>query len=395
VTFRKRKWWWYAVPGLVWIIIQAVHIDPSAMVMAGGHPDYSYYAYSFSHWAYSDVVALYGSRRLFLHTWPYFHNVIEYPIIIGFFMSAMALLPGFLGYFIGSVVGLGATYLMAFYVLVQGRGKDALWFSFTPLLLVYGLLIWDLLGIATWGLTVLAYERQRYRSAGLWLGIGMVTKFFPIVLLPYMAINLWKNQRRGERKQLQQLIWGFLITGVGINAPFALFARPGWSEFFTYNSGRPPDPGIWSMLMAFHWLDIGNVNVLSLLVTGIGGLMLLSAVYKDAMSPVTAGAAALAWWFLCNKVYSPQYLLWVYYAFLWLEINPIQLVVMNLAGLLDFSMAMQWLALGTTGNPFLSRFVAVVVPPVITIRDLTLGWAATIPFRRRRAVHNRSVSRQV
>ncbi len=384
----------YVIPGLVWILIQAIRIYPPAVVTAAGHPDFSYYAYSFSHWSYSDMVALYGARRLYLHLWPYFQNVIEYPVVLGLYMSGMALLPGLLGYFLGSVAGLAAAYLTAALVLSQGRGKSVLWWSLSPLLGVYALLNWDLLGIATWGLTVLAYERKHYRAAGLWLGLGIATKFFPIVLFPYLGLALFKLRSRGQRVELRQFLWGTAITAVGLNLPFAIFAEEGWSDFFTFNSGRPPDPGIWGVLVHWHLLNTGNVNLLSLLVTALGGLVLLAAVWKDGLNPIAAGAAGLAWWLLCNKVYSPQYLLWVYYAALWLEINPIQLVVMNIAGLLDFGMAMQWLALGTTGNPLLSRFVAVVVPPVIAIRDLTLAWAAARPWWRRR-VHNRSIAREV
>lgn len=388
---RQRRhgtnaWIWYALPGLAWIVIQAVRIYPPAVVMGGGHPGFNYYAYSFSHWAYSDVVALFGSRRLFLHTWPYFQNVIEYPVIIGFFMSGMALLPGFLGYFIGSVIGLISAYLLAFYLLYQARGRHALWFSLTPLLLAYGLLNWDLLGVATWGLTVRAFEKKRYRASGLWLGVGVVTKFFPIVLMPYLAMALFKEQPQGQRKNLRQFLWSVIMTGMGLNLPFAVFAERGWSEFFTFNSGRPPDPGIYGELVHLGVLNIGDVNLLSLMLTGVGGMVLLWAVWKGQIPALTAGAAALAWWFLCNKVYSPQYLLWVYYAFLWIEINRIQLIFMNLAGLLDFGMAMQWLALGTTGNPFLNRFVAIVVPPVVAMRDLILAWAAATPWWLRRAM---------
>ncbi|AEW05926.1 integral membrane protein-like protein [Sulfobacillus acidophilus DSM 10332] len=367
------------VPGLLWLFFQAVHIYPPLWVMGGGHPDFSYYAYSFTHYAYSDVVALFGSRRLFLHLWPYFQNIIEYPVIIGFYMSFMALLPGFLGYFTGSALGLALAYVVAGYVLGQNRGNEAVWWwSLSPLLFVYGLLNWDLLGIVTWGLAVGSYRRRHYAAAGAWMGVGVLTKFFPIVLFPYLAYELW---RQGGREPLKRLAGTFGLVAVGGNLPFALFARRGWLEFFTFNSGRPADPGVWGWLVNTHRLSLAGVNLFSLLATLAGGLFLLALVHRHRIGAVQAATAALAWWFLCNKVYSPQYLLWVYYALLWLDLNPWQLLVVNVTGLLDFWMAMRWLGLGTTGSPDVALFVDRVVPWVIFLRDLTLIWAFVHPWR--------------
>lgn len=377
----------------MWLAIQAWRIYPPAFVTAGGHPDFGYYAYSYYHWSYSDMVALYGSRRLYLHLWPYFQNVIEYPVVIGLFMSCMALWPGLAGYFTASSIGLALAFLVALYALTRGRGSRALWFSLSPLLLVYGLMNWDLLGIATWGMAVLAYERGRYRASGLWLGVGVATKFFPIVLFPYLALSLWTKDRPGHRVDLRQFVLGSVISAVGLNLPFAVFADAGWSNFFTFNSGRAPDPGIWNALVHGHWLSLAHVNLLSLVLTGAGGAVILVAVWKGRLPPVPAAAAALAWWLLCNKVYSPQYMMWAYYALLWVDVSPVQWVLMNIMGLFDFGLAMQWLALGTTGSPFLSRFVAVVPLPIIAGRDGTLWLAALSAFLQR--VHNRFRPREV
>lgn len=378
----NRQWWWLALPGLLWMLARVVFLlIPPASVMAGGHPDLTYNPWAFAHYSYSDVVALYGSRHLFAHRIPYFQNTIEYPVILGLYMSLMAYFPGFGGYLAASVLGLMAAYLIAFWALWSRRGPlTALWFSLSPLLLTYGLLNWDLLGIATWGLGILAYEKGQYRASGLWLGAGVATKFFPIVAIPYLGAALWRAQKRGQRRYLKSFLTGAAITGVGINLPFALFAFPGWSYFFTYNSGRPPDPGIYQWLSHLHLLTIASTNLVSLLLTVIGGAILLIAVLKGQLSGIWAAGAGLSWWILCNKVYSPQYMLWVYYALLWMEVNPVKLLLANFAGLFDFWMAMRWLTLGSTGSPFLASFVASVPLPVISLRDAVLAWAALTPL---------------
>lgn len=380
----RPKFWQMALVGLIGIGWAAWRVAPPRFLLPAGHLSLSYYPYSFLHSSYSDVVALYTSRHLYAHPLPYFQNVIEYPVLIGLYMWAMAWLPGFWGYFAGSAAGLMLAFVGALYVLRQGAGdRAAWWFALSPLLVVYGLLNWDLLGIATWGLAALAWRRERFGQAGLYLGLGTVTKFFPVVLVPYMLLGLTvKGARRGRRVFLGR----FALGAVGINLPFALLARPGWSEFFTYNSGRGPVPGVYQWICAQGLAHIDTINGLSLALTLGGGLVLLWAVWKGHLEALGAGTAALVWWLLCNKVYSPQYMLWVYYALLWVDVNPLLLTAVNVAGLLDFFLAMRWLALGTTGNPFLGRFAQMVPAPVIAFRDLTLLAAAALAGRGQKRV---------
>ncbi len=394
VKGEKYGMWRPLIVGLIALGFSALRIFPSHLVMADGHPDFSYYAYSFRHWSYSDVVALYGSRRLFLHQLPYVQNVIEYPVLIGLYMSVMAHLPGFPGYFLGSLVGLSLGFFGALWALRAGRGSAAWWFAATPMLTLYGLTNWDLLGIATWGMAVLAYERERWWTSGLWVGIGVATKFFPIVLLPYLAFGLWRRRDSGHRRHLRQFLGAAALAGIIINLPFAITGWRGWTEFFTFNSGRAPDPGLWARLVAIHWLRIADVNLLTLAITAAGGVLLLDAMRKERLNPVEAAGSALAWWLLVNKVYSPQYMLWAYYAALWCRATPVKLVFMNIAGVCDFFLAMRWLELGTTGSPFLAPFVARIPGPVIALRDTALFWAA-ITWKRPVFLHNRTQARQV
>ncbi len=370
------------LPGLSLLTINILHVAPAGFLLPAGHPSVTYYPFSFLHESYSDVVALYGSRQLFRHLFPYLHNVIEYPVLIGLYMSLMAWLPGFWGYFVGSAFGFAVALTAAVYLLWRGVGtRAALWMSCSPLLLVFGMLNWDLLGIVTWGLSVHSWRRGRFLWSGLYIGLGMATKFFPVVLLPYFLASLGRQtNRRGQRA----MGLGFLVTGVGMNLPFVLWAEPGWSEFFTYNSGRGPVPGIYQWLCSAGLWQISAVNMVSALLTAAGGLALLAAVWRRRLAAVEAATTALAWWFLCNKVYSPQYMLWIYYALLWVEVNGPLLLVMNAAGLLDFDLAMRWLALGTTGNPDITAFGRTFPPPIIALRDLTLLAAVSVTTARKR-----------
>lgn len=390
---RLRAFFWLLLPATILFAIDVWHTNPASYVLPNGHPNVTYYAYSFLRYKYSDVVALYGSRVLYLHEMPYFQNVIEYPVMIGLFMSAMALFSGFYHYFWASSIGLYLAFVVSLYTLWRSVGtKAAMALAFSPLLVVFSVLNWDWLGIMTWGLGLMAYRKQSYFWAGLWIGLGVVTKFFPIVLFPYLGMELYMISAQRAPGAWKRFVGGFVLTAVGINLPFAVLAEKGWSEFFTYNSGRSPDPGIYQWLYQLGVLQISTVNLLSALLTLVGGILLLYWVKNGRLSGVEAATAGLAWWFLCNKVYSPQYMLWLYFAMLWTRINVYQIVVASIAGLMDFWLAMRWLALGTTGNPNLPQFVDYVVPWILLLRDLTLGWVALTPWLRMRERKTPNVS---
>lgn len=346
----------------------------------------SYYPYSFLHYSYSDVVALYGARQLFLHTLPYFQNVIEYPVGIGIYMSLMAYLPGFWGYWMASAAGLMGAFLLTLYPLYRARGiKTALGLSVSPLLAVYGVLNWDLLGILCWAWAIFLFERARYASAGVIIGLGIAIKFFPIVMVPYFGAWLWMY----HRDRLNGFMGGLGIAVAATNLPFALLATSGWSHFFSYNSGRKPDPGLYRWLIQVGVLHLGAVDLLSAGLTLAGGILLLVLMRRYRWHPAGVVATALTWWFLCNKVYSPQYVLWVYAATLWMGADGGLLVLLNLVGLLDFWLAMRWLGLGTTNNPSLPQFVRTFVGPVLVARYLGLLLALVLTSRRSHRHRNR------
>ncbi|MCY0880628.1 MAG: glycosyltransferase 87 family protein, partial [Firmicutes bacterium] len=274
---------------------------------------------------------------------------------------------------------LAGAFLVSLYAVWKSRGQTAaLWWSFSPVLLVYGVLNWDLLGIMMWGMGLWAYRRGQLGRAGLWIGLGTVTKFFPIVLVPYLLAEIFLREAKGRHQGSKRFLGGFALTAIGINLPFALFARAGWSVFYTYNTNRPPTPGIYQWLCQQGWVSLGQINLLSAVLTVLGGMALLFLVWKKRLGAIEAGTAALAWWFLWNKVYSPQYIMWVIYALVWTPIDPPLLIIANIVGLFDFAFSFHWLAMGTASSPFYTQFVSHIVPPFLFLLNFTLVWVAVI-----------------
>jgi uncharacterized membrane protein len=192
----------------------------------------------------------------------------------------------------------------------------------SPLVAVHAFTNFDTLAVAAATLGMLAWARQRPVLAGVVLGIGAAAKLYPLfLLLPLLLLCL----RAGRMRPW----WRAALAGVGtwlvLNLPVALLAPAGWWEFFRLNSQRAADPD-----------SLYNVVVG---VTGWSGFdgplapgqtpTVLNAVSAVLFLACCAGVAVLVWraprrprlasiaflvvaaFLLTNKVWSPQYSLWL------------------------------------------------------------------------------------
>lgn len=379
---RRERWAPYLVAA-AYLAVGAWRIWPAGSVVQGGLPTYAYYLWSYRHGAYSDIVALYVVRNLYQHRLPYVSAPLEYPPVIGLFLWAAAWAPGLAGYLWVNILVLGAAALgtVALARAVGGTPAARSW-AFSPLLAVYAVYNWDVLGLVSWGLAAWAATRRRYGWAGWWIGVGVATKLFPVVLLPYL---LAERAAARDGRGAGALLGGTAAAAVVLNAPFAWANFRNWSQFWRYNSGRGPDPGLWQWVWLKTGLSVPAIDALSLAVVLLGGAALAWAVWRGRLDALRAAALALAWWFLWNKVYSPQYMLWVLYALV-LAAPPAGPVwwVLNLAGLFDFGLAMAWLATGTANSPLETLVGVDIAPWVILLRDVAFLLVLVPAVARRR-----------
>jgi hypothetical protein len=342
---------------------------PAASVTPHGVPDAAYPLWSFWHFAYSDIVALYTTRGLYLHLWPYIQVPLEYPPGIGVYLWLTSWAPHVSGYLVVNAMALTAAAIGAAFVAaaVVGWRTVRLW-AFSPLLMIYLIYNWDALGILTYALAALQFHRRRWWWAGLWIGVGISTKLFPIVLLPFMGLERW---RAGDREAVRQLVGAAVGAFVVINAPFAALNPLGWATFWTMNAGRGPSPGIWQWLVQHHWLGIVGIDALSFLLLGAAAVWLALAVWKGSLPPLAAAALLLTFWFLTNKVYSPQYVLWALFALVMADSVRGTAWMLAVTGYLDFALAMLWLATGYGHSPWEPTVASYLAPLTILVRYAT------------------------
>jgi uncharacterized membrane protein len=181
---------------------------------------------------------------------------------------------------------------------------------------------WDLFAVvlATTGLW--AWARRRPVLAGVLLGLGIAAKLYPVLLLLALFLLCLRAGRLGA---FVRTALAAVAAWTAVNVPIAVLAPENWSRFFRLNSSRPADPdSIWNLLItASHdrILDGPLVpgqtpTVLNAVVAVTLLLVVAGAAWLTLAAPVRPRVAQLAFllvagFLLVNKVWSPQYSLWL------------------------------------------------------------------------------------
>jgi uncharacterized membrane protein len=264
---------------------------------------------------------------------------LEYPVITGYFMwGVSALTSAYLGfaqstgivpvpldvaaYFTIGAILLGFGYLVVVACtakIARRRIWDTAIMCLSPLLVVHAFTNWDLIAIAFTGGAMLAWARKRSVLAGILLGLGTAAKLYPVFLLGPLLVLCLRSGRMGA--WTKALVAG-AITWVAVNLPILLAYPRAWIEFYTMNTTRVPEWDSWYYLMTvvspFNPWDSGGkattlLNVLSLVLFVVAcaaiGWLALSARRRPRFAQLAF--LVVAGFLLTNKVWSPQYSLWL------------------------------------------------------------------------------------
>ena len=298
---------------------------------------------------YNDVVPLYGSHKLDTQALPYKTSwtdsdgtvhYMEYPVITGYFMWAVSELAKFYGKFAGNVglpvpldvaayFTIGAIILGMFYLwavaatarIARRRVWDVAIMCLSPLLIVHAFTNWDLLAIGMTAGAMVAWARGRPVLAGALIGLGAATKLYPVLLLgPILLLAV----RSGRFNGFVRATVSAAVVWLVLNVPIMVLYPAGWYEFIKLNSQRPAEYDSWyaiyTTLSGSHVFDnaVGAdsptlLNVLSLVLFGLSCLAIAWFALSAQRRPRLAQLIFLvvAAFLLTNKVWSPQYSLWL------------------------------------------------------------------------------------
>ena len=314
---------------------------------------------------YSDTVPLYGAELLSQGKFPYKSSwleldsqgkpqkqydgspavrYMEYPVLTGVYQyvsmslaktytvvakaTKLPLLNGVaevVMFFNIAAFGLALAWLATVWATALLAGRriwDAALVAVSPILIFQIFTNFDSLATAFALGGLLAWARRRPTLAGVLIGLGVAAKLYPaLLLLPLLVLGV----RTGRLAEAVRTAVAAVVTWLVINLPVLMLYPRGWSEFFRLNSRRTQDmDSLYNVIRSFTgWrgFDPGlgfwqPPLVLNGVVAALFLLCCLGIAYVALTAPTRPRVAQLAFlvvaaFLLVNKVWSPQFSLWL------------------------------------------------------------------------------------
>ena len=330
--------------------------------------------YQYTRLCYSDVKALYDSAGFTQGKRPYLDTPFEYPVLLGAAVQAAASVAD-LQPPVANVSGhytfdrRSATFydvsalLLALAVCVTvactamsagARPWDAALVALAPALVWHLTTNWDMFAVAFAAAGLLAWARRRPGLAGVLIGLGAATKLYPVLLLlPLLVLCVRAGQLRAwvrttaaavvtallvyvpfyvtaasfalRQGQLVKVphssAWYALTNGSLGNALSALAFHHdgginGTLRFFQLNTQRPADWDSLAFALQFFTGHTFDTGALGLATSAIFIVLFGAITWLGLSAPHRPRLAQLAFltivaFLLSNKVFSPQYVLWL------------------------------------------------------------------------------------
>lgn len=295
---------------------------------------------------YNDIIPLFGARGLNNDVFPYAYSwqengitrYLEYPVATGYLQGLVgavarglhklfSLLPGgtppaSVVYFTITAAVLSIFWVMSIIMLAELAGHriwDVILIAASPVLIVHAFTNWDIPSIFCVVAALWCVRRRRPGLAGVMLGVGTAAKLWPLYVLGAFLVLAVRHRRV---QPLLRMVAGLAGSWVLLNLPVMLLYPQAWSEFLRLNRERSWE---WTTIYAViaratGWggfdADGGTptiLNTVSFLL--FAGLCLAIAALGIGARRTPRVAELLflivAAFLLVNKVWSPQYSLWL------------------------------------------------------------------------------------
>lgn len=277
----------------------------------------------YTHLCYSDIAPLYQLRGLAGGAVPYLSDLpadqtLEYPALTGVFVYLAArLTPAGNTFWFFNVNALlllvcWLVAVLATAVAQRSRPWDAAMVALAPGIILAGTINWDLLPVALVAGSVALWSHRMPWWSGVLLGLAVAAKFYPLLLLGPLFLLSWRARSWAA---FIRYLSGAVVAWLAVNLPFMLLNFQGWARFYTFSRERGEDFGsIWlALTTAGHQIPPDRLNAVAtgLLVLASVGIAVL--VWKAPQLPRVGQVFFLvvAAFLLTNKVYSPQYVIWL------------------------------------------------------------------------------------
>lgn len=294
----------------------------------------------YTHLCYSDIIPLYYTEHLNEDAVPYRDHPVEYPVLTGGFMYVSAeiartyddvasggllpTIPAVETYFDVTALLLVLCALAVIWGVSRLTGPrvwDAVMVALAPLVVVHAFTNWDLFAVALATLALVAWGRRRPVLAGVLLGLGTAAKLYPVLFLLPLFLLAWRTRKWAD-------VWRTTLATAGmwlaVNVPVWLAYPEAWKEFFRLNSHRQADfDSLWHVLEFFTERSLDapaadgdtpwtlNLLTFAAFLLVCGGVVLLTMMARRRPRLPQLLFLVVAGFLLTNKVWSPQYSLWL------------------------------------------------------------------------------------
>ncbi|GAB3528600.1 glycosyltransferase family 87 protein [Arthrobacter monumenti] len=279
---------------------------------------------------YSDWPVLFQSRGLGDGVFPYFSAdaLFEYPVLLGLIAGVTAwLVPGSeataesaVVYFDINALFIAGAWIVTVLATARMSGRrpwDAAMVAVAPGIILAGTVNWDLWAVMLAALAMLAFARNQVALAGVLIGLGAATKLYPLLIFGAILVLAI---RTGKYRPFFVSLGTAVAAWLAVNLPIALINFEGWSYFFTFSSGRPA--GFSSPWFAYNViaerlglpaLEAGVINISALVLFALAcaGIAVLAVTAPRRPRMAQLVFLIVAAFILTNKVYSPQFVLWL------------------------------------------------------------------------------------
>lgn len=279
---------------------------------------------------YSDFPELFRNRGLADGAFPFLTHgsFFEYPVLMGFIAGATSLLvpgtgassPRALAYFDINATLIAAVWIVTVLAtarMTRRRPWDAAMVALAPGIVLAGVINWDMWAVGLLAVGMYFFSRNKLVLAGIFIGLGTAMKLYPLLIL---GAILLLSLRTGRFRAVLVTAGAAAAAWLAVNVPVAALNPDGWKYFYQFTQERPA--GYSSPWFAYNlvagrlgWapLQAEAINSVALNVFLLACILIGMLALTAARRPRLAQLAFLivAAFILTNKVYSPQFVLWL------------------------------------------------------------------------------------
>ncbi|MCV7366006.1 hypothetical protein CRI77_14835 [Mycolicibacterium duvalii] len=312
---------------------------------------------------YSDTVPLYTAELLHLGKFPYKSSWVEtdaqgnphttydgrpavrymeYPVLTGLYqyvsmtlaktytaltkLVSAPIVAEVVMFFNIAAFGLALAWLTTVWATAMLAGPRRIWdaalVAASPIVVFQIFTNFDALATAFAAGALLAWARRRPALAGVLIGLGVAAKLYPLLLLIPLALLA---VRTGRLREVGKTAATAVLAWLVVNLPIMVLFPRGWSEFFRLNTRRGDDmDSIYNVIKSFtgwqgfdpglgFWEPPTVLNMFSAALFAACciaiGYIALTAPRRPRVAQVAFLVVAL--FLLTNKVWSPQFSLWL------------------------------------------------------------------------------------